>query len=359
MSKKFMSFRHDPLRPMDFNDETKWKKIRGRSYKLVNPDMEKDRQFAYGEIKAVKALEEGARLVISGIANANIIDRMQERLDPIGCDIASYLKNAQLLAHHSYFHPIGQVDAIDIQDDGVHFAGWIGDPTKAPLTEMQKEIRSLVAQGILKTVSVGFIPLKVRAPLYNDQGLLEEPCVIEKWELLELSVVAVPCNQDSVFEMRSFDASGKVLEDNANDESLNDDDSEQQNIVAENSVSDKAKSKEISTEDHTEGVNIVAGKVINKEETTTDTKPADSAQEVLALVKGTYELVKRVAELCDLMMKKLEAKPESEKPTEDPEPEEKPEEEPAKQFSNRVTKLEKGFDKLVSSVNLLVEKLNK
>lgn len=254
----------------NFADKTKWASDDGKSYKLLNPDFEKDRQFATAEIKEVKAINAGEKLWISGLANANIVDRMVERLDPRGIIVNDYMKNRQLLAHHSYYHPIGQVEELDIQEDGVHFRAWIGDPARAELTDMQKEIRSLVAQGILKTVSVGFIPKKVRAPLYNNDGSIQEAAVIESWDLLELSVVAIPCNQDSVFEIRS---------------------NEENTTKQGEDVKVKVNGKTVETTEAAEA---------------TDTKQDVIGEEMVTLLRSMAEMLKRQAEVSDLILAKLE-----------------------------------------------------
>lgn len=226
MKRRYLKFKPDPFRPINVDNTEKWKKA-GKSYVLKNVDVKEDMQHIYAEFKHVvrgttsttgvsgqsKEFRDNKKLYIAGMANANIVDRMDERVDPRGLDATDYIKNMQLLAHHSYCSPVGQVEELDIREDGVHFTAWVGDPEKAPLTDMQKEIRSLIAQGILKTVSIGFIPKKIRAGAYDDKGNIVEPWVIEEWELLELSVVAIPANQDSIFEMKgllSSDNSGKV-----------------------------------------------------------------------------------------------------------------------------------------------------
>lgn len=410
MSTKFLSFRPDPTRPLQLQDKKKWHSADGRTFKLLHADLETDKQFAYAEIKvSAKGMNQGERLGISGIANSNIVDRMQERLDPRGLDVTDYMKNSVLLAHHSYYHPIGQVESIDVQDDGVHFTGWIGDPSKAELTPMQKEIRSLVAQGILRTVSVGFIPKKVRAPVYDNQGNMTEPCVIEAWELLELSVVAVPANQDSVFEVRKFDSennSAKMNKNMSNAESLNDSaikdalsDAAQQNMVVQSLIFDKdifteEQAKKWAT-DHafavdkseindsgyclhqrelsefdaeslrtinlTEGVNAVVGKAQKDAgaETAKEDVGSDVQAQMMALLQQLDAGQKRTLEMCDLMLKKLEAKDGEEEVAEgeaSASDTQKPEDEAAKALNARIARLEKGFDKLVSSVSMLIEK---
>jgi HK97 family phage prohead protease len=179
-------------------------------YNRKSFDPEKDKSFlaiTLGQTPG-KTYDPESKLIISGIANANIIDRMDEVLDPRGLDITNYIKNPQILAHHCYWIPIGQAISIEAGDDGVKFSGWIGDPKAAPLTDMQKEIRHLIAQGILKTVSVGFIPHKIKEAELHDDGIILSPITILSWELLEISVVAVPANQGSIFEMKSFQSLG-------------------------------------------------------------------------------------------------------------------------------------------------------
>ncbi len=396
MSLKFLSFRRDPLKSFDFADKAKWQDVGGGSFKLLKPDMKKDRMFAAGTVKALKQVDPSERLYISGIANANIVDRMQERLDPRGIEVADYLKNAQLLAHHSYYHPVGQVEQLEIQEDGVHFRGWIGDPVKGELTEMQKEVRSLVSQGILKTVSVGFIPKKVRAPLFDDQGNMTEPCVIESWELLELSVVSVPCNQDSVFEMRGYQNENASATVDGSKSQVKDifsqmasEDLEVQalifsdaNFTEESAIAwardndflfDKIEETEDSwklkqkdpnefepdsfrTIDITEGVKAVAGKVKDA----TDNAGDNYQQESLTMLRTISEGIKGLTEVCGNMMKKMEEpkKPEDEKPEPKPEDEKpKPEDEEAKAISARVEKLEKSFDKVVKALEVLAGKI--
>ena len=411
---KFLSFRPDPLRPMNLKDDKKWASTDdGKTFKLIAPDIEKDKQYAYAEIKSAKAMDPAERLQITGIANANIMDRMQERLDPVGVDLQHYLKNAILLAHHSYYHPIGQVDAIEIQEDGVHFSGWIGDPSKAKLTPMQEEIRSLVSQGILKTVSVGFIPKKVRAPLYNEAGNLEEPCVIEQWELLELSVVAVPCNQDSVFQVRNGEGSAKILEGSKDTKSLNDsaiknalDDAKAENMVVQSFIFDKAKFTEqtatawakehgfrsdkvdetndsfrlrqkdpadfdqstFRTIDITEGVKAVVGKIQKDaaKDTNGDSKEAgDAMQQIMASLQSMNEGMSKLVEVCNLILQKVEAEVSAETDTTNSDAgkatdaEGSKVSEDAKKLETRIDNLEKRCEKLISSVSLLVAKLNK
>lgn len=153
-----------------------------------------------------KAYDPDGKLEITGMANANIIDRVDERLDPAGVDVENYRKNNIFLLDHMYMseYAVGLVERLEPTDAGVEFDASIGDPTKGPLTERQKNARSLIAQTILKTVSVGFIPHKIRAPEFDGEGHIVEPAVILVWEMLELSGVAIPCNSGSTFQQRQM-----------------------------------------------------------------------------------------------------------------------------------------------------------
>ena len=142
-------------------------------------------------------------IFIFGTANANIVDRMEERLEPQGLQLDDFMANPVLLAYHDHSKPVGRVNELDIQNDGIKFTANVGNPKKGPLTDLQKEIRSLVSQGILKAVSVGFIPKKIKAPEYSDDGELVKELVIEQWEIIELSIVSVPANQASLFDVKN------------------------------------------------------------------------------------------------------------------------------------------------------------
>jgi len=174
-------------------------------YRLLSGGLTIRTKLVDGKTAESTEYREDEKLLIRGIANANIVDRMDERLDPTGIDIINFMKNRVLLSDHMYMNQavIGRVEELRVEDDGVHFDAYIGDPKLAPLTNLQKDIRSLVAQKLIQTVSVGFIPHRIRAPEWDDQGRMTAPAVIEKWELLELSVVAVPANPGSTFDMRS------------------------------------------------------------------------------------------------------------------------------------------------------------
>lgn len=171
-----------------------------------------------GTIKALNDPETGEERVgldptkplrIAGIANAAIVDRVNEMLDPRGALLANYLKNPKILADHDYTKDIGLATVVEPREEGLYFEADIGYPDLAPLTDVQIENRSLIAQGIRRTVSVGFIPLEMSPPEFDDAGKLVKPAIYTQWELLEISVVSVPCNADSIFQLKELSMSSK------------------------------------------------------------------------------------------------------------------------------------------------------
>jgi len=190
-----------------------FKMIKGKPYEEDDEDDKKGKdeeedEAGQGEegTTGEVAYDPKRRLIIGGMANANIVDRMDERVDPRGGNFENFMKNPVLLADHMYWSSavIGAVEELSPEDTGTGFAAVVGDPTKGPLTTTQEEVRSLIAQQFIKTVSIGFIPHKIQAPTFNDKGDMVDPAVILEWELLELSVVAVPANPDATFEMKQF-----------------------------------------------------------------------------------------------------------------------------------------------------------
>jgi HK97 family phage prohead protease len=138
-----------------------------------------------GEIEA----PERTYVQIAGIANATTVDRIGDLIPKDAWNLVNYLKNPVMLWEHSGHHPIGKVLKIEPRDDGLYFEAEIGSKTEE-ITEKQEEVISLLRQGILKSFSVGFIP--------RASERKEDIYWIKDAELLEISLVSVPMNQDSL-----------------------------------------------------------------------------------------------------------------------------------------------------------------
>lgn len=157
-----------------------------------------DKQFIYSEI-IEKNIDEGSYVVL---ASNDIVDRMDEIIDPKGWDLENYRKNPVILWAHNYNGlPVGKSLWIKKSEKGliakIKFAN----------TPMGQEIRQLIDEGILNAVSVGFQPTESSTDEhviseYTKAKKPKKPCrrVYLKQELLEVSVVSVPANPSALFE---------------------------------------------------------------------------------------------------------------------------------------------------------------
>lgn len=142
-------------------------------------------------------------LVIEGFANRHVIDRGADIIKTDAWDLGNFKKNPIILFNHGLDPvvggtPIGKALSAEPTEDGLYIKVRISK-SKSPLITM---IRDLIEEGMLQTFSVGF-EAKERDVEEMDGKSVN---VIKKAELFEVSVVGVPMNQDSTFEV-----TGKML----------------------------------------------------------------------------------------------------------------------------------------------------
>ncbi len=132
---------------------------------------------------------------IEGYASTNDIDRAGDVVPASVWEkgIANYLKNPVILAHHKHDLPIGKMveHKIDAQK-GL----WI----KAKISSAAGQIYKLIKDDVLTAFSIGFRILDAE---WNSEA---EVFLVKELELMEVSVVSVPCNQNTLFNLsKSFD----------------------------------------------------------------------------------------------------------------------------------------------------------
>lgn len=113
-------------------------------------------------------------------------DRDNEEIKVNGWDTKNWMKSPVILANHNY--TIENIVGKGLKfytSKGVKRLKGVFSKTN-PLGVLA---RNLYNEGMLKSVSVGFIPLQRNANDYK---------IIEKAELLEVSFVAVPCNPNAI-----------------------------------------------------------------------------------------------------------------------------------------------------------------
>jgi len=127
-------------------------------------------------------------LYIEGYASTNDVDRSDDVIPTSVWEagIQNYLKNPIILAQHDHDDPIGRMVDYRIDSKGL----WI----KARISAAA-EIFNLVKDEVVTAFSVGFRVLDAE---YNAAA---EVFVVKGLELVEISVVSVPCNQNTLFSL--------------------------------------------------------------------------------------------------------------------------------------------------------------
>lgn len=136
--------------------------------------------------KAQIVKQDAALGTFTAVASTATVDRHGEIVSPAGWDLENFKKNPVLLWSHDHTIPaIGKATKIWIEGFGdaakLMFSGvW------QTVTDEGKAAAQLVADGILNSFSVGFIPSEMEGNTYTEQ------------ELLEISLVNVPANPDAM-----------------------------------------------------------------------------------------------------------------------------------------------------------------
>lgn len=141
----------------------------------------------------------GARQ-IRVIASDDTPDRDGDVMVAAGCVLDAYRKNPIVLASHDKSKPIGTAAVTkDVRIEALI--------TFAPegVSECADEFCALTKAGIINAVSIGFLPIE-QQPIKQGRGWL-----FTKWELLEISLVAVPANSGATVIQRSLSKAGRVL----------------------------------------------------------------------------------------------------------------------------------------------------
>lgn len=134
------------------------------------------------------------------VASTEAEDRMGDVIRLAGWKLDDYKKNPVVLFGHNHDMPIGRAHNVKVADNAlraeIEFAPEEVDPFAAKIGRM-------VDAGFLRAVSVGFRPLDMK-PLKS--GGLE----FTKSELLEISVVSVPANQEALAFAKSFATESEI-----------------------------------------------------------------------------------------------------------------------------------------------------
>lgn len=145
-----------------------------------------------GKFKAVPNVALGDVVTIEGYANYNAPDSVNERLDPMTVDLTRYNKNPILLFNHNMDYPCGRVIAIEKRPEGLFVKAQLSKSSNPQI----QFVRDLTAEGILQTFSVRFDKETWETDPDNPGTK-----VAKNWELQELSIVTIPMQMDSTFNL--------------------------------------------------------------------------------------------------------------------------------------------------------------
>jgi HK97 family phage prohead protease len=123
-------------------------------------------------------------------------DRVGDVIMASGWDLASFRKNPIALYQHDHGSPVGVWKDVRVDQNALVGTLELAAAGTSPLIDT---VRSLVSQGIIKAVSVGFRALESKPVAPGSYAR-----VFQKAELLEVSLVSVPANPHAVAIAKSF-----------------------------------------------------------------------------------------------------------------------------------------------------------
>jgi HK97 family phage major capsid protein/HK97 family phage prohead protease len=129
-------------------------------------------------------------------------DRMGDVIEPKGWQLENFKQNPMALFNHNSSFPIGRWEDVKVQ--GERLVGKLKLAARGTSDRID-EIISLVEQGILRAVSVGFAPIEHEF-MKDNSGIH-----FTKQELLETSLVSIPANPAAVQLAKSLNVSDATL----------------------------------------------------------------------------------------------------------------------------------------------------
>lgn len=220
-------------------------------------------------LKDYKADTSGGRR-IKGYANASTVDRGQEVVDPkaFKSSLDKYMENPIVFYNHDWDSAIGRVVEAKITSRGLMVDIEIGKGF-----EPADKVWAQIQQGILKAFSIGFRPITME---FDNE---EEILTIKDMELYEVSVVTIPMNRESLFEITEDRLTSIKVMDNGN-------------FVNYKSLLPKMETKSVEVLEPVEASTAEAVVV------EVSVKDLDEVKELVSAVSAEIEIVK--AELADL-----------------------------------------------------------
>lgn len=145
--------------------------------------------------------EQDGPIQISGYASTVDVDRHGDVVPASVWErgLENFLKNPVVLAYHDHTQPVGRVIEHKIDARGL----WV----KAKISKAAERVYQLVKDEVLTAFSIGF---RIKDAEYNTAA---EVFVVKELELHEISLVAIPANQNTLFNLsKSFASDSEYRE---------------------------------------------------------------------------------------------------------------------------------------------------
>jgi HK97 family phage prohead protease len=167
-------------------------------------------------LPAVKAVElDGATMSARAIFATDSLDRVGDVIHVPGIDTANHQKNPVVLFNHGqqFAIPIGKT-----VDEAGNYTVEVGEHEAYQRTFFSQslleaeQIYRLIEEGVISANSIGYRPLQAKRLKADPNSITKPGLYLERVELLEVSWVGVPANQDCVRAALSRDkVCGKSL----------------------------------------------------------------------------------------------------------------------------------------------------
>jgi phage head maturation protease len=148
------------------------------------------------EILKIDSLDNGAKDVITYAITTEDIDRANDKVSVAGGRLENYQRNPVILWAHDHIIPaIGNGANLRAEPPKL-----LADAVFHSLTPFAGDVAKLAKAGVIRTVSIGFIPIcwtdeqKTDNTPYPTWGWRESVRTYTDWELLEFSLCNVPMN---------------------------------------------------------------------------------------------------------------------------------------------------------------------
>ncbi len=124
---------------------------------------------------------------LEGYSNTSSKDRVGDVVLPVAFEksLPVYLSNPIMLENHDWDKPAGFITEAKIDDKGL----WV----RAKVSNAREDLKTMCREGTLRTFSIGYNEIQA------DYDEATKTKVIQEIELLEISIVTVPCNVEAVF----------------------------------------------------------------------------------------------------------------------------------------------------------------